>query len=416
MAREIIVSIVADSSKFTKATTDAVNSAGLGGKAIAAGVAVGTAAYNVMATAVGMAIGKLGEAHQAYLDDQAGQVMLAQALQNNVPNWDGSAVGAEKYAASLGRLGFTDNDVRASLAQLVGVTHDLTAAQELTTMAADLARAKDIDLATATDIVTKAHEGNGKALKALGVDVGGAKTGAEMLTAIMLNANGAAETWAASNKGKLAVSNVKVQESMEKVGAIIDRVSQVIIPILADAFSGIVDVLGKVWDAIQPVITTITDALQPVFVALGTVIGRVWDGIVAATKTAADIVNGILNGIRAAIKIVSDAIDAVTGKGGTPEQRAEYERLYDPNTGMRRETPLPVTVTPKHTGSIGGYAAGGTVPGTGPQLAIVHGGETIIPAGQGARNITINVNGATDVPGIMQAIKRELARTGMSFA
>jgi hypothetical protein len=41
---------------------------------------------------------------------------------------------------------------------------------------------------------------------------------------------------------------------------------------------------------------------------------------------------------------------------------------------------------------IGIYENGGVVPGSGAQLAVVHGGETVTPAGQSSGNITINAN------------------------
>lgn len=269
MTRQIVVDIVGDSSKFTKATTEAVKgSTTLTGKLQGVGkgmvIGAGIGAFNLLTGAVSLAIGKLDEAHTAFLQDETSQKLLGQALKNNIPNWDGNTKGVEEYAAAQGRLGFTDDEVRTSIGQLVGVTHDLTTAQELNTIAQDLARAKGIDLATATDIVTKAHEGNGKALKGLGIDIGTATTGADLLKAAQDNVNGSAETWAATNEGKLAVSNVKVGEAMEKVGGIIDKVSQVVAPFVADVLTGLVTVLEDVWTAIQPVITAIGDSLQPV--------------------------------------------------------------------------------------------------------------------------------------------------------
>jgi hypothetical protein len=38
------------------------------------------------------------------------------------------------------------------------------------------------------------------------------------------------------------------------------------------------------------------------------------------------------------------------------------------------------------------FDQGGVVPGSGPQLAVVHGGETVTKAGQSTGNITINAN------------------------
>lgn len=320
MTRQIVVEIVGDADKFGKATDQAITKSGsltdkLKGVGKGMTLGVGIAAFGLLENAVGTAIGKLGEAAEAYRADQAGQALLANALQNNIPNWDGNAAGAEKYAAAQGRLGFADDEVRASLGQLVGITHDLTAAQDLNSLAQDIARAKGIDLAAATDIVTKAAQGNGKALKGLGVDIGGAKTAAEMLEAVQKNVKGSAEKWAATNEGKLTVSNVKVGEAMEKVGGIVDKVSQVVLPVLADAFSNIVDALSDVWVAIQPVISTVARQLQPVFQAIGRVAGEVFGAIVSVVKglqpvfqTVFDVVSKII-GVQ--IKVWTTAFDIV---------------------------------------------------------------------------------------------------------
>ena len=105
MARQLVVEIIGDASKFgstvdqatTKATTLGGKLSGLG-KGVALGA--GIAAFNLMGAAIGTAIGKLDEAHQAFLDDEVSSTKLANALKNNIPNWDGNAAGAEAYATA----------------------------------------------------------------------------------------------------------------------------------------------------------------------------------------------------------------------------------------------------------------------------------------------------------------------------
>lgn len=423
-AKQIVVEVVGDAKKFSSATEGAVKSAeGLTGKLQGIGkgmvIGAGIGAFNLLSSAVDMGIGKLGEMADAYREDQAGQELLAQAMKNNLPNWDGNRKGAEDFAGSLGRLGFADDEVRVSLGQLVGVTHDLKTAQDLTNLAADLARAKNIDLATATDIVTKAHEGNGKALKALGVDIGGAKTAAEFLDAIQKNTAGSAEAWAQTNTGKLAVSNVKVGEAMEKVGKIVDNVAQVVVPLLSDAFVWLADTAGQVWDAIQPVITQIADVLKPAFETLGKIIPPLWEGIKSAIKSA----------VAAIMAVVQPMIDAI-----------QFAISLLPKMGMKNQVqPAGTVVAPVKsvqgsgaygvggaaTSTLPGFAAGGTVPGApgAAMLAVVHGGETITPAGGAGVGFgpgAIIVNGQSDPAAtareVMLAIKRELTRQGMSFS
>ena len=423
MPRQIVVEIVGDASKFSKATNEAITQSSTLGSKLSnlgkgAAMGAGIASFNLLSDAVGNAIGQLGAAHDAYLADQAGQALLAQAMQNSIPGWDGNTAAVEAYASAQRRLGFADDDVRISIGQLVGVTHDLTAAQDLNSLAQDLARAKEIDLATATDIVTKAHEGNGKALKGLGIDIGGAKTAAELLDAIQRNVTGSAETWAGTNTGKLAVSNVKVGEAMEKVGKIVDRVSQVVIPLLADAFSNAVEWFDKVWDAAQPVIKTVSEALTP---ALQFVTDSVIPGLLDAFKGIAGVISGVFDVvtgvIRAAINLVIDGVNAVFGIiNAAPSLDVGDIHVSLPKMAM---------IPRMHTGGIVPGPVGADV------LTLLQGGERVIPAGVSGPPAGMHLNVTIAGPAIfdpygaaaqqiaqalLPGLRRELSRQGMSLS
>ena len=60
------------------------------------------------------------------------------------------------------------------------------------------------------------------------------------------------------------------------------------------------------------------------------------------------------------------------------------------------------------------FASGGTVSGSGAQLAIVHGGETITPAGQSGSNITLNFYGYQDDK-FIQKVKDVLRSQGTVY-
>lgn len=60
------------------------------------------------------------------------------------------------------------------------------------------------------------------------------------------------------------------------------------------------------------------------------------------------------------------------------------------------------------------YGSGGVVPGSGAQLAVVHGGETITPAGKSGGNITINFNGYNDTQ-MVNKVKDILRRQGSEY-
>src|SRR6478752_939697 len=265
MARQVIVELVGDDKKLS-GTLDGAQSkmSKFGSVAKGVGVGIGLGVWGLAADAVGGFISQLGEAGQAYRDDQVSQTKLQNVLKNTVKGFDGNTDAIETYAGAQQKLGFQDDDIRDSIGQLVGITHDQTKAMELNTLAQDLARAKGLDLAQATDIVTKAAQGNGKALKGLGIDVSGATTAAEFLDAAQKNVQGSAAAWAETSEGKQAAAQAKQAEAWEKIGSVVDRVTSVVMPIAAEAFTVIADIILNVADALQPIIDAFAKEFGPI--------------------------------------------------------------------------------------------------------------------------------------------------------
>lgn len=434
MSRKLIVEVVGDAGKLNKTLDEATGHAG-GFKNVLTGIGqgIGQAAFGLLDTAISGSIKFLGDADAAFKEDQVSVALLGTALQNNIPNWDGNTAAVEAAAVAAQKKGFADDEARAALGQLVGVTHDQKAAIDLMTIAEDLARAKNIDLATATDIVTKAHEGNGKALKALGIDIAGAKDAASLLDAIQKNVNGSAEKWAATSEGKVAVSQQKTSEAMEKLGAIVDKFTSVALPLLADAFSTIIDVVTQVWEAIQPGIQTVMPHLQNAFKIIGDVAGVVFPiiGTVAgamgttlglvftAIGTAIEILKGVFQGLSTFVGGIFDGIVSII--------RGAVNVMIDVINGAIDGINMIPTIDigdvhigiPK-IGHIPKLHAGGIVPGAigSDQLTILQAGEMVTPvSGVGAaRDVVINIYEAQDVPGMLQALRRELNRQGVSLA
>jgi hypothetical protein len=61
-------------------------------------------------------------------------------------------------------------------------------------------------------------------------------------------------------------------------------------------------------------------------------------------------------------------------------------------------------------GSLPQFQKGGIVPGSGPQLAIVHGGETITPRGAGTGGVVVNVYGDVTGTQLVETVRREINR------
>lgn len=226
----------------------------------------------------------VGASIDAFREDQVSVQKLGTALRDNVKNWDGNTDAIERTIKARTALGFSDDDQRAGLATLVASTKDWVKALELEQGAMDIARARNIDLASATDAVAKAYGGNTKSLKTLipGLNLG--KNSTEALANAFKAVGGAASDFAKTDLGKVQVEEAKVNEAMEELGSVLSG------PV-ADGASAAADALTAVLDAL--------DALQ---------------GGGAQTSAITDSIKGLidthnLDGLRQAQAALQDATD-----------------------------------------------------------------------------------------------------------
>ncbi len=373
MTRQIKVDIVGNSKPLTNALDQAIGKVtgfgdrmrSLGGGNLGKGLAVGAgiAGFNLLTTAIDTGISKLDEFHKAYLDDQASQVRLQGTLQNTVKNYDAAVKAAEDFAAAQINLGFTDDSVRDSLGQLLGMTHDLAAAQDIVLLAEDLARAKNIDLAQATDVLTKAYAGQARGLTALGINTAGASGGAQLLARAFDNVHGAAQKFLASDPGRIAKANAKMDETFEKLGKAVDVVSQVAIPIMQTGLSALVDLAGAIIGAFTTAARVLQENFGPALAAIG------------------DIARAVASPLALLADIGANIIGAVAGSGGGGGNASGQN-------GNGTAPPTGVTIR-----KYPAFANGGVVPGPAgsPQMIIAHAGETVTPQGRAASQV-ININ------------------------
>jgi hypothetical protein len=178
------------------------------------------------------------------------------------------------------------------------------------------------------------------------------------------------------------------------------------------AIAGVILVLDKlgilkwVGDTLRDLGAIILPAVGKAFDTLGRGVGIVFDGIKAVITPIIDAMKWIID----------NAHNILFTKEGSP--------AVGPGAPVG-PTKKPTYVAPGSPGYTPGFAAGGIVPGPSgvPMLAIVHGGETITPAGRGGPvtftgNIILNGGQGTEAAAreFMLNIKRELGRQGMSFA
>lgn len=126
-----------------------------------------------LATAT-LAIGGVGDFFKNSIDNalkfQEQTAGLDQTLKNIGQGTEKAKKQADDYAEALSKAsGFARNDVVTSLQRATQGTKNLGDAEKVETTAANLARARHIDLGAATLLVTKAFAGNTSSLKRMGI-------------------------------------------------------------------------------------------------------------------------------------------------------------------------------------------------------------------------------------------------------
>lgn len=184
---------------------------------LAAGFA-GGAGFALVDRALSSVVDTLGNAVKAATEEETSIAALNSSLKANAEAWDGNTAAIEKTIASRTRLGFSDDEQRASLARLVAATHDVNDALELQRAAMDLAAFKHISLGEAGEALIRIEGGQFRALKSLIGATNDIKTSEQALAAVHAATEGAAEDLANTTAGKLAAANIAVGEAMEKIG------------------------------------------------------------------------------------------------------------------------------------------------------------------------------------------------------
>jgi hypothetical protein len=131
------------------------------GKIAAAGVAIGIGAAAFAAVKFG----------KAALEAEKSQTRLDDAFRHARTSLKDQKTAIEAVNKVMNQSGLDDEDLKDTLARLTQVTGDVTKAQRDMGIAADVARGRGIDLAAATNIVSKAELGNVGALKRIGIEI-----------------------------------------------------------------------------------------------------------------------------------------------------------------------------------------------------------------------------------------------------
>ena len=276
--RALTLKLLADVDNFTKnldkADKDVMS---FGDKVQDFGKKAGLAFAAAGAAAVAYA-GKLAiDGVKSAIEDAAAQEKLALTLKNVTGATDKQIAATEDYitATSLA-FGVTDEELRPSLERLSRATGNLQKAQELQTVAIDVAAGSGKSLEAVTNAMAKAAEGNTAALGKLGIGLTSAQLktmSMDQITAKLADTfENQAATKADTFQGKLARLQVAFDEGKETVGAyildaitpMVDVIVKKVIPAIADFTSNLGDKLRPVMEFLNPIINGLRSAFNSV--------------------------------------------------------------------------------------------------------------------------------------------------------
>jgi hypothetical protein len=390
--------------------------------------------------AIGALAGVIGVSAKAAMEDAAAQDHLAGVMRRAGMATDEQIAKTEEFISAQSRLtATTDDELRPAMATLVNAVGEANYAQELLVKAQDIAVSTGTELATVTDAMAKAANGNMKALGNLDPYVrqmikGGAEFD-EVMQALEIH-TGAASQAAETQAGKMKNLQIQFGEAQESIGAaflpVLTALVEKLIPVATwmqentDIVLILMGVVGglagailainaamKVYQATLVVVKVAQAALNfvmsanpigLVIVAIGALVAafvvlEVKFGVIskALSFVGKAFVDYIINPIRTALDFIGKLIAAL---GKIPGLGAVAGAVG----GV--------------VGKIPGLAEGGIV--TGPTLAVVGeaGPEAVVPLSKMGQmgNVTININStvADDRLGdiIVNAIRQYNRRSG----
>jgi hypothetical protein len=209
-------------------------------------------------------------------EEQLGIERLGAAVRATGADWGEAQTAIESYlAAELDRISLDDGDGRDALTRLTTATGDYQRALELLPLAADLARGKSIDLATASEIVGKVAEGNTAILSRYGITLEEGATATEALAALQERFGGQAEAYASTLVGQQERLSTAVGNLKESIGG-------ALLPVLTNAATWLADLAVKYLPDVERAANSVVGGVSAFVGSLQSLFSGGLDGMVAS--------------------------------------------------------------------------------------------------------------------------------------
>lgn len=195
------------------------------------GLAIGLAGIGAGLVAFGVSSVK------AFMESEVEMAKFNQTMKNAGDISGQVAKQFEAQSQATIQMGFDDEESANSLAKLYSITKDQSQATKDNALAMDLARAKGIDLSSATDLLAKVYAGSGaRALKEFGIEVDANATSMEIMATLQGKVGGQAKAFTETYAGQMEVLKNTFGNLQEEVGAklipVLNSFLQTITPLL----------------------------------------------------------------------------------------------------------------------------------------------------------------------------------------
>ena len=307
---------------------------------------LGVFAGNLMTQGAQVLEQGLRDAIKAVEDTQVATERLSTALNNAGQNTAANRDEIQKTSETMSKLGFATAATEGAYGTLITATGSTTEATKLMAMAADLARYKHEDLATAAQTLARGTTGSAKAFKELGITLDSnlpkneaiAKAFDELNQKIGGQAIGYTHTFA----GEMEILKAKFDDVAVKVGAVVmpilTKLMEFITNVAIPAITWIVKMLFaweielvKLWNTNEGFRNVVVTVMKAIVEAIGYVVGAIGKLVEAAShipiigsqfKGVADGINGAAKSIGTFAQGLDNLVSKKAGVASLSDQLA----------------------------------------------------------------------------------------------
>lgn len=166
-------------------------------------------------------VGALSDAARAAAEEEVGIARLQQAVDNSGGSWEKQGAQIEDLIRRREQLGFSDDQLRESLATLVTTTGSVEEAQRRQALAMDLARGTGMDLNKASLLLGKTTDENVNTLKRYGITLEAGASAQDLFAKVQDRYGGQAEKYGATTAGALDRVRNAIGNFKEDIGGLL---------------------------------------------------------------------------------------------------------------------------------------------------------------------------------------------------